>query len=86
MLPDYDYTVEVLVDCLIDNDKEKLDDNKKIKTIQAIQRTMAIPYSTRAKILTPILNKLIEDKVDSDKLVEEYKLEREDIKINYEEY
>jgi hypothetical protein len=47
---------------------------------------MAIPYSTRAKILTPILNKLIEDKVDSDKLVEEYKLEREDIKINYEEY
>jgi hypothetical protein len=67
-------------------DNEKLDDNKKIKTIQAIQRTMAIPYSTRAKILTPILNKLIEDKVDTESLVNDYKLEREDIRINYEEY
>jgi hypothetical protein len=67
-------------------DNEKLDDNKKIKTIQAIQRTMAIPYSTRAKILTPILNKLIEDKVDPETLTQTYREEREDIRINYEEY
>ena len=47
---------------------------------------MAIPYSTRAKIIAPILNKLIDDDVDADGLAEAYKIEREDIKINYEEF
>ena len=65
---------------------EKLDDDKKIKTLRAIQGTMAIPYSTRAKIIAPILNKLIDDDVDAEGLAEAYKIEREDIKINYEEF
>ena len=67
-------------------DNEKLDDDKKIKTIQAIQRTMSIPYSTRAKIMTPILNKLIDEQTDADSLLKAYNEEREDIKINYEEF
>jgi hypothetical protein len=67
-------------------DNEKLDDEKKIRTIQAIQRAMSIPYSTRAKILTPILNKLIDEKVDADSLTELYKNEKEDYKIAYEEF
>ena len=67
-------------------DNEKLDDNKKITTLQAIQRTMAIPYSTRAKILTPILNKLLDEDVDALSMTEAYKQEREDIKLNYEEF
>ncbi len=67
-------------------DNEKLNDDKKIKTIQAIQRAMSIPYSTRAKILTPILNKLIDEQVDADSITEQFKLEKEDIKINYEEF
>ena len=65
---------------------EKLDDDKKIKTLQAIQRTMAIPYSTRAKILTPVLNKLIDEKTNADDITEAYKQEREDIKLSYEEF
>ena len=65
---------------------EKLDDDKKIRTLQAIQRTMSIPYSTRAKIITPILNKLIDEQTDADSLLEAYNNEREDIKINYEEF
>ena len=64
---------------------EKLDDNKKINTLQAIQRTMSIPYSTRAKILTPILNKLIDEKTDAESLTEAYNQEREDIRLTYEE-
>lgn len=64
---------------------EKLTDDKKIKTLQAIQRTMGIPYSTRAKIITPILNKLIDEKVDSETLTKAYNEEREDMRINYEE-
>ena len=66
-------------------DNEKLDDNKKISTLQAIQRTMSIPYSTRAKILTPILNKLIDEKTDAESLTEAYNQEREDIRLTYEE-
>ena len=65
---------------------EKLDDDKKIKTLRAIQTTMSIPYSTRAKIIAPILNKLIDDDVDSDGLTEAYGKEREDLKLSYEEF
>ena len=64
---------------------EKLDDDKKVKTLQAIQRTMAIPYSTRAKILTPILNKLIDEKTNAEEITKAYNEEREDLRINYEE-
>lgn len=65
---------------------EKVDDNKKLNTLKAIQGVMSIPYSTRAKIAVPILNKLIEDKIDSDTLVNDYNKEREDIKLSYEEF
>ena len=51
-------------------DNEKITDDKKIKTLQAIQRTMSIPYETRAKIITPILNKLISEKTDAKQLAE----------------
>lgn len=66
-------------------DNEKLDDNKKIKTLKAVQERMALPYSTRAKILTPILNKLIDEKTDAESLIEAYNQEREDIRLTYEE-
>ena len=65
---------------------ELIDDNKKITTLQAIQRTMSVPYSTRAKILTPIINKLLNENIDSETLYEEYNKEREDIKLSYEEF
>lgn len=64
---------------------EKLDDNKKISTLSAIQRVMSIPYSTRAKIITPILNKLLDTKIKEEDMVESYKEEREDIKVDYGE-
>ena len=67
-------------------DNEKLNDDKKIRTLQAIQKTMSIPYSTRAKIISPILNKLIDDPVDAESITESFKNEKEDIKINYEEF
>ena len=66
---------------------ELIDDNKKITTLQAIQRTMSVPYSTRAKILAPIINKLIDnDVLDAQTLTNDYKQEREDLKITYEEF
>ena len=67
-------------------DNEKLDDDKKIRTLQALQRVMAIPYRTRAKILTPILNKLMDEKVDAEDITQIYNQEKEDLKIDYEEF
>lgn len=65
---------------------EKLDDNKKISTLRAIQGVMSIPYSTRAKITAPILNKLIDDDVNADNLTKAYNKEKEDMKLTYEEF
>ncbi len=66
-------------------DNEKLDDMKRLDVLQKVQRTSSVPYSIRAKIITPILNKLIDEKIESDRLFEEYKKERDDLKIEYEE-
>lgn len=65
---------------------EKLDDDKKIKTLGAVQRVMSVPYSTRAKIITPILNKLIDENIDVESMIKEYDKEKEDIKLAYEEF
>ena len=64
---------------------EKLDDDKRIKTLGAIQRVMSIPYSTRAKIITPILNKLMDESIDVDTIVKDNDKEREELKVVYEE-
>lgn len=66
-------------------DNEKLDDDKRIRTLKAIQQTMSIPYKTRAKIIAPILNKLIDENVDADILTEAYDLEKEELRVRYEE-
>ena len=65
---------------------EKLDDNKKIATLKAIQGVMSIPYSTRAKITAPILNKLIDEDVNADDLTKAYTEESERMKLTYEEF
>ena len=66
-------------------DNERLDDMKKLDVLQKIQRTTGIPYSIRSKIIAPMLNKLIDENIESDTLFEEYQKEREDIKLEYEE-
>lgn len=51
---------------------ERIDDMKKLEVMQNIQRVGSIPYKVRAKILTPILNKLVEDDLSEDDLVKAY--------------
>ena len=65
---------------------EKLDDNKKIATLRAIQGVMSVPYSTRAKITAPILNKLIDEDIDAENLTKAYNEEKEELKLTYEEF
>ena len=64
---------------------ERIDDWDKIELIREIQRTMSIPYSTRAEIIAPLLNKLVDGEVDTTKLISEHKDEIGDIKIDYGE-
>ena len=64
---------------------ERFDDVKKIRTLKLILISMAVPYEVRAKIIAPILNKLIDEDVKSDDLYNKYKKEERDINITYEE-
>ena len=64
---------------------ERFDDMKKISVLQAIQRTASVPYSVRAKIITPILNKLIDEPTNDEDLVKAYKEEEKELEIKYEE-
>ena len=64
---------------------ERIDDWDKIELIREIQRTMSIPYSTRAEIIAPLLNKLVDGEVDTTRLINEHKDEIGDIQINYGE-
>lgn len=51
---------------------ERIDDMKKLDVMQKVQRVGSIPYKVRAKILTPILNKLMEDDLDEEDLINAY--------------
>ena len=62
-------------------DNERLDDMKKLEVLQVVQRTASVPYSIRSKIITPILNKLIDEKVDDKDVTSAYEKEN---KLNIE--
>lgn len=67
---------------------EKFDDMKKLQVLGRIQGVMSIPYSTRSKIVLPILNKLITEGIDQkeiDKLIKEHQAEEKDINIEFGE-
>ena len=64
---------------------ERFDDMKKIEVLSKIQKTMAIPYKTRVKIVAPLLNKLIDENIETDDLVEEYQEEADRINVEFGE-
>lgn len=70
---------------------EKLTDMKKLQVLNRVQSVGSIPYSIKAKIITPILKKLIDDDIDKEdmltieKLIEENEKEQDDLKIEYGE-
>lgn len=72
-------------------ENEKFDDMKKLQVLKKIQSVGKVPYSIKAKIIMPILKKLIDedyvskDQKEIDNLIEEYLKESEDITINYGE-
>ena len=67
-------------------DNERLDDMKKLEVLSKVQRTTSVPYSVRAKIITPIINKLIDEPTNEEELVKAYKEEEKNLDIAYEEF
>lgn len=72
-------------------ENEKLTDMKKLQILSRVQAVSSIPYSVKAKIITPILNKLIDDDYSENnikqiqELIEENNKERESLKVEYGE-
>lgn len=70
---------------------EKFDDMKKLQVLARVQNVAKVPYSIRAKIITPIINKLIDEEStekfskDINNLIEEYNKEGEAINIKFGE-
>lgn len=64
---------------------ERIDDWDKIEIMKEIQRVASIPYEQRAEIIAPLLNKLLEKPVKAQALVEGYKREQRNIRVEYGE-
>ena len=64
---------------------ERVDDLKKIDVLKEIQRAMSVPYSVRADIILPVLNKLVKEPIDKEQLIRDWQEESNKIDITYGE-
>ena len=67
---------------------ERLDDQKKLKLLSSIQKVASVPYTERAKIIAPILQKLLDDDFNIDyveELVKGRNEERGNLRVEYGE-
>ena len=64
---------------------ERFDDMKKLDVLKKIETIGSIPYSYRAKIITPILNKLLDTPTTDEDVIKAYKEEEKELQIKYEE-
>lgn len=64
---------------------ERFDDMKKLDVLKKMQGIGSVPYAYRAKIMTPILNKLLDEPTTDEDIVKAYKEEEKELQIKYEE-
>lgn len=70
---------------------EKFDDMKKLQVLSHVLRVGTVPYSIKAKIIMPIINKLIDEEYVNknkkyiDDIISEYLEESKDITVNFGE-
>ena len=64
---------------------ERVDDLKKIEVLKELQRAMSIPYSVRAEVALPVLNKLVDKPIKKEDLVKEWEKENSKIDITFGE-
>ena len=64
---------------------ERIDDWDKIEILKELQRVASVPYEQRAEIVSVLLNKILENKVEPKQLIDAHRNEMGDIKIEYGE-
>ena len=64
---------------------ERIDDWDKVEILRDLQRVASVPYEQKAEILAPVLNKMLQKPVKIEQLIEAYRKEKEDIRIDYGE-
>ena len=64
---------------------ERVDDLKKLDVLQKVQRTMSVPYSVRAEIVLPVLNKIADTPIELERLVKDWQKEENNMQIEYGE-
>jgi hypothetical protein len=64
---------------------ERIDDMKKLEVLKNVQKTMSVPYSVRADIVLPVLNKLVDEPIKRDDLIKQWQEENNSIDITYGE-
>ena len=64
---------------------ERIDDMKKLEVLKDVQKAMSVPYSVRADILLPILNKLVDKPIEREALVKEWQNESNKMNIEFGE-
>ena len=64
---------------------ERVDDLKKLDVLGEVQKRMSIPYSVRADIVLPVLNKLVDEPIEKEDLVSEWQEENKNIDVTFGE-
>ena len=64
---------------------ERIDDMKKLEIIKEIQKSMNVPYSVRAQMILPVINKLVDEPIEKDDLVKEWQEETNKMEIEFGE-
>ena len=64
---------------------ERIDDWDKVEILGRLQRVANIPYTQRAEIITPLINKMLDKKIKPEQLIKSNNEEKEDIRIEYGE-
>ena len=64
---------------------ERIDDMKKLEIIKEIQKSMNVPYSIRAQMILPVINKLVDEPIEKDDLVKEWQDETNKMEIEFGE-
>jgi hypothetical protein len=64
---------------------ERIDDMKKLEIVKEVQRTMSVPYSVRADIVLPVLNRLVDKPIKKENLIKEWQEENNKMNIEFGE-
>lgn len=64
---------------------ERIDDWDKLEILKSLQRVASIPYEQRAEIIAPLINKMLDEPIKAEQLIEAHKEEEGKIRIEYGE-